>query len=237
MTTAATRDIRSWSYEIGKARVFFATATDSGTDLDPIKWDGTTPLYLKELGLLEGEPTWSPNGETNPLTLPEYLGPAPIKVNYTGEAPVLELPMYLADPALLSIVSPTGGPGAGYESQQPVARRTLVVFPEALFRNDAGGPLLSLTYTTADGWEVGGVAVTAEQERLLGLSLWLWSGFFSRPAIPFRFGDGGKALTSTEFSVIADLDLDFPEGSWLYWIGDPADAAIDIDPAPPTPPE
>jgi hypothetical protein len=192
-------------------------------------WDGATALSLDHLGDTEGDIRLVPNDSYVHLTAPELTGPAKLESYIEGEDPTVEIPLFLADPALRAVISPTGTAGAGHSRRRKVAKHTLVLFPEELFA-EANGEYGDLSYTDANGWRLGGDALTDEQERLLGLSVWLWRGYFTRAPIPFRHADGGKALDTVTFQAM--LDSSKPEGNMLYTIGDPAAAAIDIDPTP-----
>src|SRR5690606_15246183 len=111
---------------LGRGVVFYA----------PV-WDGTTNLALTHLGDTEGEITVEINETYNDLTLPELTGDAIHERKVAGENPVVTMPLFLADPALRAIVSPTGNASGGYQRQRPVTEYTLVIFPEELFLDAA----------------------------------------------------------------------------------------------------
>jgi hypothetical protein len=203
---------------VGRARVFYSD-----------HWDGTTDLVLAHLGDTEGDITVAENTQLSTLTLPEISGNAPVEEYVDGAAPKITLPLYLADPALRAILSPVGGSGgSGYSSRQDTRKYTLVLIPEAFFRK-ADGTLGAATFAKVGAvWKVNAVAITAEQQRYLDLSVWAWRGHFSKPNIAFKHGDGGKVVESVEFTVMQDFNK--PEGEQLYTRGDPADVGIDIDP-------
>jgi len=210
----------------GRGVIFYAVDEDG----DPTVWDGTSELNLEPLGLTEGDLNFSPNGNVATLTLPEITGDAIHEAKDLGEAPVLEFPMFLADPDLLPIISPRGSAHAGYSRVCDVAERTIVVFPEELFKV-SDDPCLygDLAYTLAEGWTLNGTVLTSAQETLLELTYWLWRGYFQRPDTGFRggHGDDGKALYTASFMVMDNPSL--PNGHRLYTRGDPATYGISIE--------
>lgn len=191
-----------------------------------VRWDPGegSPIVLAHLGDTEGDIAFTPNSEVAGFTLPELTGPAMHEGTYTGENPTLELPLFLADPALLPTVSPKGSAHAGRSARTAVAEHVLVIFPEALF----GESRAQLT-VTAGAWTLGGVPLTAAQLALLDTALWLWRGFFNRP--PRRWlggpGDASKNIESVSFQVMHHPGM--PEGHKLYTVGDPHDYAIDLE--------
>lgn len=214
-------DLQAQLRAIGRGVVFYAD-----------EWDGETNLALTHLGDTEGEITAELNEEYSHLTLPELTGPAKHKSYIAGEDPVVTLPLFYADPDLRAVVSPTGNASGGYQRQRPVKRRTLVIFPEELFFDADTGEYGELEYDGA-AWTVGGKPLTSHQTELLGLSMWFWSGYFTKAGPIFRHEDGGKAVQSVNFqSMQSQLPLSvLPDGQRLYTLGDPADADIDIHPA------
>ncbi len=214
--TFALSNLQSALRAIGRAVVFRAAY-----------WPGNTNLALTHLGDTEGDIAVAPNESFVHLTTPELTGPAKHKSYVAGEDPVVTLPLYMADPALRAIISPTGSASGGYGRQRPVVYHTLVLFPEELFFNVGDDAYASLVHT-GSAWTVGGDALTADQQRLLDLSMWFWRGYFTKPGVPFRHGDAGKAVESVTFQVCQDSTK--PDGNQLYTVGDPADALIDIHP-------
>src|SRR5688572_5312432 len=91
--------VRSW----GRGVVHYAPRWSPG--------DG--PLALTHLGDTEGDIVINTNPETAGLTTPELTGPAVHEFDYTGENPVVEIPLYLTDPALLAVCTPSGASSAG----------------------------------------------------------------------------------------------------------------------------
>ena len=215
----------------GRGVVFYATATASEADLAPVRWNPAQPLYLKHLGDTEGDITFTPNAEVSVLTTPEVSGPAPIEADYTGEAPTLEMPLYLADPTLLAIVSPNGSGSAGRSLRLAANEVTLAIFPESLFIGlDGDGVPARLTLAVSNGtWTLDGDALTPAQEGFLSVALWAWRCVFQRP--PRRFlggsGDARKQIESVTATLMQHPDL--PEGHKLYTIGDPELVNIALD--------
>lgn len=209
-------DLTTQVRSIGRGVVFRAPA-----------WDGVTDLQLTHLGDTEGDIQVTPNESFVHLELPELTGNAKHESYVEGEDPVLQIPLYVADPAVRSIITPTGNGGGGYSRRRPVTEHTLAIFPEEMFFNPATEAYGELAYTTAGGWTVDTVALTAKQIRLLGLAMWFWRGYFARPPIRFRHAEAGKAVEQVTFQAMINLNL--PEGEQLYTLGDPADAGIVID--------
>jgi hypothetical protein len=195
------------------------------------RWDPTEPLALTHLGDTEGDIAVNTNPEIATLTLPELTGPAGHEGDYTGENPVVEIPLFLAEPALYAIISPSGSAHAGRSARGAVAERTLVIFPEQLFTVVDGAGIISRhTLAFAGGvWTLNGQPLDAAREALLGLSIWLWRGFFNRT--PRRFlggaGDARKQIETASFQGLHHPDM--PEGHHLYTTGDPADAGINLE--------
>jgi acetyl esterase/lipase len=210
--------------KIGRGVVMYAV-DESG---DPTVWDGTSALLLAHLTDTEGDITMKANGTIAALTLPEIAGDAQFAATYTGEAPTLELPLFIADPDLLPIISPVDDAGAGHIRVREVAERTIVIFPEALFRK-TDGTYAALAYTVGGGWTLGGVAVDAAHQTLLSLTVWAWRGYFERPDRMFKGGHGNDAknIVTVTFNVMMHPTM--PDGQRLYTTGDPALVGIAID--------
>lgn len=195
------------------------------------RWDRNGALALTHLGDTEGDIAIATNPEVAALTTPELTGPAAHEADYTGENPMVEIPLYLADPTLLAIVSPTGANSAGATRRRAVQEYTLVILPEALFlvNNESGAPERKQLAFTGGVWTLDGQPLSAEQEELLGLSMWFWRGYFNRPPRSFRggAGDAGKAIETVSFQAMHNGAM--PEGHMLYTIGDPAEAEINLE--------
>jgi hypothetical protein len=89
-------------------------------------WDPAAgPLALTHLGDTEGDIVINTNPEVAGLTTPELTGPAFHEGDYVGENPVVEIPLYLTDPAMWAICSPSGSAHAGRSRRGTVAERTL----------------------------------------------------------------------------------------------------------------
>lgn len=213
-------DLTTILRSIGRGVVFYAP-----------RWDGATPLALTHLGDTEGDINIATNGEVSGLTLPELTGPAMHEADYTGENPTIEMPLFLADPTLLAIVSPIGSNAAGATRRRAVAEYTFAIFPEALFlvNNEDGAPERKQLRFVAGVWTLNAVALTTDQLELLGQSFWLWRGFFNRPPRSFRGGAGDARKAIETVSVQGMHHPGMPEGNMLYTAGDPADHDINIE--------
>lgn len=198
--------------------------------------DGWTPelgvaLELEHLGDTEGDVTIAHNAEVAGLTLPELTGPAFHEADFTGENPVVEMPLYLTSPALRATVSPSGLASGGLSARVPPIEHTLVIFPEGLIleRDAQKKPHRYPLDYTAGNWTLNGVALTAAQLALLDMSVWFWRGFFNRPSRVFKGGPGDERKEIDTVSFQVEHHADMPEGHHLWTLGDPADAGIDIE--------
>lgn len=217
--------VRSW----GRGVVFHAV-DGSGA---PVRWSpGDGPLLLAHLGDTEGDINIATNAETAGLTTPELTGPAVHEFDYTGENPVVEIPLYLTDPDLLALCSPSGSGQAGRSRRSAPAEHTLVIFPEPLFliTDPSTGIVTSGTLDLTSGvWSLNGTQLDAAQLALLDASFWLWRGVFNRP--PRRFlggaGDARKNIETVSFQGMHHPDM--PEGMHLYTTGDPVGLGIDVE--------
>lgn len=212
-------DISAAVRAVGRARVFHCTL-----------WSLAANIARTHLGDTEGDQSVAVNEELVHLTVPELTGPAKHASYVQGADPLVTIPLFLADPALRATLTPLGGTGgAGHSSRREVTYHTLVLIPEELFRN-ADGELAGILTLDAGTWKLDGVALTAEQQRLLDLSVWLWKGYFVRPPIEFKHGEGGKLVSQGQFQVCYNAAM--PEGEQLFTRGDPADVGIDLNPVP-----
>lgn len=196
------------------------------------KWDALTPLVMTQLGVTEGDISVNPNGATAGLTLPELTGPIPHEMDYLGENPVIEIPLYLAEPSLIGICSPSGSKHAGRSRRGPVKEYTLAVFPEALFlQADVVGIVTDYTVAFDAGgiWTFNGLPLTDDQQRLLDASFWIWRAVFNRPTRRFRGGAGDDKKNIETVSTQAMHHPDLPEGHHIYTTGDPFEAGIDLN--------
>lgn len=222
MSNFTLKDVSRILASYGRGVVFYAD-----------KWDPTAgPLVMAQLGVTEGDIVETPNAATATMTYPELTGPAAQEMDYLGENPVVEIPLYLADPALLAIVSPSGSAHAGRSRRGPVKERTLAIFPEALFLStDAEGIVTDKTvaFDIAGAWTFNGVALTADQQRYLDVSFWLWRCVFNRPPRRFRGGAGEEKKNIETVSTQTLHHPDMPEGHHLFTTGDPFDSAIDLN--------
>src|SRR5262245_21163836 len=174
MSNLTLQDVSGIIASYGRGVVFYAN-----------KWvpaDGV--LTLTQLGVTEGDIVVTPNSQVAGLTLPELTGPAVHEMDYQGENPTVEIPLYLADPDLIGIVSPSGSKHAGRSRRGPVKEYTLLVIPESIFLQADCEGIVS-DYTVAfDGsgvWTVNSLPLDTEQQRLLDASFWLWRAVFTRP--------------------------------------------------------
>lgn len=216
---AQMQDLNAVARSFGRGVVFYSP-----------KWNVAEPLELIHLGDTEGDVNVSANAEVAVMTLPELSGPAPHEADYTGEAPTIEIPLYLADPTLLAVVSPGGSAHAGRTVRRPATEYTLVVIPERiLIAEDLSRGVLNFA---AGVWTFDGEALTEDQVLGLGQSFWAWRGFFSRPARRFLggAGDARKQIEAVTFQLMQHPDL--PEGHQLFTTGNPYLASptpIDLD--------
>lgn len=199
---------------LGRAAIFYSSTA----------WDFDSALSMTFLGFTEGDVVQTENEEYQTLTLPEYTGSAPRKRSVQGSAPIVTIPLFTADPALLAILSPSGTASQGFRRQRPVVERTLVVFPEELFLSADGQTDLTLD-TNGGTWQIGGVALSAAQEALLAKARWYWRGHFTTPDTAFSHSDVGKRVDETTFVVMFSDAA--PNGHGLYTVGDPYDYGID----------
>lgn len=196
------------------------------------KWDRNGVLNMQQLGITEGDIVINTNPETANLTIPELTGPAAHEMDYLGENPQVEIPLYLADPALIAVISPSGSAHAGRSRRGSVKEYTLAVFPEALFlQADVEGIVddYIVAYDANGDWTFNNIALTPEREELLAASFWLWRASFTRP--PRRFlGGAGDARKNLETAMAQGLHHpDMPEGHHLYTSGDPFLSDIDLN--------
>lgn len=205
-------DLTAQVRAIGRASVFYGTGAFPGSGND---------LALTHLGDTEGEIGIESNEEYSTLTHPELTGPAPHEKYVSGEAPVVTMPMYAADPALRAIASPTGSASGGYRRRRAVTEYTLVLIPEQVFIEDLAE--VTVGYTTAGGWTVGGDAATAAQLGLLDLSIFFWRGHFTPTKPKYAHEDGGKVIQEIMFHSMHNSAM--PDGHHLYTIGRPEEAS------------
>jgi hypothetical protein len=197
------------------------------------KWvpaDGA--LAMTQLGVTEGDITVTPNAATAGLTLPELTGPAKHEMDYLGEDPVVEIPLYLADPELIAVVSPSGSAHAGRSRRGPVKEYTLAIFPEALFLVDDSAGIVhehTVAYDVAGAWTFNGIALDADRQRFLDASFWLWRVVFNRPPRRFRGGAGDDKKNIETVSTQSMHHPDLPEGHHIYTTGDPFAEDIDLN--------
>lgn len=199
------------------------------------RWDPTVgALTLTHVGDTEGDIVVNTNPETATLTLPELTGPAGHDMDYLGENPVIEVPMYVTDPAMHALISPSGSAHAGRERRGVVVEHTIVIFPENLWvdpatsRVDRTKVFEAVVASGGHAWEFDGNALSAEKLTLLDSAFWLWRAVFSRPPRRFRGGAGNDRKNIETVTIQGLHHPDMPDGHHLYTTGDPADSGIDL---------
>lgn len=220
MTDVSLLNLQDQAYDIGRAAVLRAPY-----------WDGESELLasLTHMGNTEGEVAPEANSEFSTLTLPENLGPAPLKKYLTGEAPTFELNLFV-NPALLAILSPTGSASGGNTRQRRVIEHTLWIVPEQLFlKKNLDGTESEVDIGYAGGvWTKDGQPFTAEDTRLFNLGTFWWRVHFERALPVYRHEDGGKSLRSVMVHSMPDLTK--PDGHQLWTMGSAlAASGIDIE--------
>lgn len=211
-----TQVVRSW----GRGVIFRAAV-----------WDPTLPLSLTHLGDTEGDLVINTNPETAGLTLPELTGPAVHEMDYTGENPTIEIPLFLTDPAMWALCSPGGSAHAGNERRGLVAEHTIAIFPEQIWVDPSTGRVdrTKILAFAAGAWTFDAGALSAAKLALLDAAFWLWRAAFSRPPRTFH-GGAGDARKNIETVTLQGLfHPDMPDGHHLYTTGDPADSAINLE--------
>lgn len=228
-TTLTIGTLNKAALAIGKGKVMYATA-----------WAGTADLVLTDLGETDGDIVFDPGETVATLKLEERYGPGVVQAYVSGANPVATIPLFM-DPALRDVVTPSGDGKIGVAGRRPVALKTLVIFPLQLFFNpETDAHDAKIQYTAASGWqksaEAAGdpdayVALTADEESLLSMSIWIWAGYFNRPPITLRHGsptDVGKNLESVQF--VGTVPEAAEVQGIMAHIGTPDEYGIDIDP-------
>jgi hypothetical protein len=211
-----------------------ATVTKSfgrGIVLRAPEWDFASDLVaaLTHPAITEGNIVFTPNGELAKLTMPEFSGPAAHEIDYTGEAPVLTVPMFLTDPANAAMFSPTGTESAGRSRRSAPLTHTIVLMPEGVFLRDPDPDRIVtagvLTYA-GGAWLLDGSPIGAAREDLMAASIWIWKAVCNRPPRTF-FGGAGARKQIHEVTFETMHHPDAPEGHHIYTIGDPTLSGID----------
>jgi hypothetical protein len=221
MTDLILQDVSNVNASYGRGVVFYAD-----------KWDGVGVLTMTQLGVTEGDIVITPNASTAKLTIPELTGPAGHEMDYLGEAPTVEIPLYLADPALIAICSPSGSAHAGRSRRGPVKEYTLAVIPEALFLDaDAEGIVHDrlVSFDGAGAWTFDTLPLDAQRQAWLDASFWMWRCVFNRPTRRFRGGAGDDKKNIETVSVESLHHPLLPEGHHIYTSGDPFASGIDLN--------
>lgn len=217
MPSYALRDlnqiVRSW----GRGVVFYAD-----------RWSLSQPLALTHLGDTEGDIVVNTNPDLQHLTVPELTGPASHDADYMGENPTIDMPLYVADPDMLAILSPSGSAHAGRSRRSPVVERTIAIFPEQLFLILGVDGIYRDFTLDFDGttWTLNSIPLDAAKLALLDVAFWGWRAIFNRPNRTFH-GGGGDAKKNIETVQVTLMHHPaMPEGHHLYTTGDPADSLI-----------
>lgn len=189
-------------------------------------WDTTGALSLTHLGETQGDIVITPGDAIETLTTPELTGEAARLAYVKNGATTAVIPMFIGNPEDRALMSPTGNASGGYSRRRPVVYQTVAIFPEELLLNPTTGEYEALEKTAAGAFTVGGEALTADQTRLLGQTIWLWKVFPSRAPITLKDGEGGRSIEAITLTAV--LDTTKPEGHMLYTIGDPTTAGIVI---------
>lgn len=220
--------------ELGKGVILYAVDNEG----DPVEWDGTADIDLAHLGDTQGVIKFTSNEQLGTLKLPEVYGDAALRAYVTGADPVLTAPLFLATPSLRQLISPTRNGLIGSGSRTPVARWTLVVLPQALFYDEtdpipgnkadisfSGSAWTKKTYDQPEGR-----ALTTDEERLLGLGIWMFSGYWERPPVTYEATVNDVVVNVEEctFHVLRSTAA-LLQGT-LAIVGLPEDYDIDIAP-------
>lgn len=224
-------DLDDGKFAIGKGACFIQSVYDFDTNLTTRSWtdvNSVSQTGFVYLGFTEGEIENTKNETFNGLTLPEYTGEVEHEANVSGERPEVTIPIFTADPALAAILSATGSRGGGGKRQRPVQEYTLWILPEELFLDVSDPTLqedLELTWDAVENqWELGGVALTSDQNELMDLGTIIWRGYFMKPRKRFRWEEAGKLVEPVTFrSMYQSLA---PVGSRIYYDGDPSDIIL-----------
>lgn len=225
---------------LGKAVVMYSV-DGSG---DPIEWDGATDLLLAHLGDTEGDVVFTANERISGRRLREWFGEAYVRAYVSSADPVATIPLFLAHPDLRDLISPTGDGKIGTVARREVVRHTLVMFPQQLYFNAVTNNYdATIRYTTAAGWQKSAVAegeaasfaaLSADDTRLLGLSIWIPAGFWERPPVTYRVTRPGDdevldIETATFHAVVPFTARENIASLPMAWIGSPLAHGIAID--------
>lgn len=195
------------------------------------KWDPTGPLALSYLTDTEGDIVVNTNPELATMTLPELTGPANHDVDFLGENPVIEAPMFVTDPLLHALVGPTGSAHGGRERRGRPVEHTIAIFPEELWLNPLTNEIDRTKDFSYNGgvWTYDGEALSATKLELLDASFFLWRAVINRPPRTFHGGAGDAKKQIEPVSIQGLYHPDMPNGHHLYTSGNPYDAGIDLE--------
>lgn len=221
------QDLSQIRRAVGRGVVFIA-GQEGSAGFVPGVWNGTSEIVLHHLGDTEGDIKADPKSEIALLTTPELTGPAPREADAVGEAPTIEIPMYLSDPSLRDWLSPTGFRSGGQSVRMPVKEHTLIIIPEmALATTDeSGNPTRGALAFDGDEWTLDDDTLPAANADLLQYMFSAWRGYFAKPPMTFRggAGDAKRDIDTVTFTLMHHNAM--PAGHKLYTIGDPAGFGI-----------
>lgn len=227
-------DLETLLRKLGRFSVFFhhdgaadGNFGDAGVG-DPTRWDFASELRLAHLADTEGDITFNPGGTVAELQLPEISGEAVHEATYTGDNPTIETPLFLADPDLLPVCSPTGKASAGHFRVRDVDARTIVLFPEELFKVSDDAGYATLAYS-GGAFTLDGSPLSAAKQTLLSAAVWLWNCYPVRPTERFRGGHGNDAKNIETVAWRGMMHPDAPNGERLWTRGNPYSKGIDLE--------
>lgn len=199
---------------IGVAQVFVG---------DPLLVPGTAGA-LAVLGATEGNITFNPAFEYNPLTAPEITGGVNHQSTTTLGNVTISVPIILGDPALYAKVTPTKTVGGGFSFPQKVKETSCLIIPLA----ELGGGLVYTTAPTPQWTRTAGngVAAATGAGAAPQSAIWLWRCYISHGELPYSYGNGGKVITT--LTITGMYDATKPEGHKVYTIGDPRAAVNEL---------
>lgn len=225
--------------ELGKGVIYYATTGEVNEDTglyESAEWDGTTDLELAHLGDTQGAIVFNANESVGTLKLPEHYNEGVIRAYVTGADPVLTAPIFLAHPGLRDLVSPSGDGLIGSGSRREVAYHTLVIMSEALHYDEGTRKNNATIAYTPAGWrkitqaDPAGRVLTEDEERLLGMTIWVFSGYWERPPVTFEATVNDVVVNVEECTFHGRRpSADVLDGV-MALIGLPADYDIDIQP-------
>jgi hypothetical protein len=236
LTPLTPAQLRTLARNIGRAAVFYHGAAGAEEFPAPLRWNVGDTFNPVALGDTEGEVQVQANETIRTLTLPEIGGDAVFEARMRGGNPVLTAPLFLADPDLRRLIGPVATGVIGRVGEVPVTEWSLWVLPRGLFTRADGSTGVLRYDDVGSVWQVGDGAaswdaLTATQTRLLGQSIFIPAGFWTRPPVTYRDGTNteiSKDIEECEFQSLVHPDMD-----GLAFQGDPVTHDIDLTPAGP----